>query len=537
MPESKSYAFSTALVLLIVMGLGGCGSGAVEPDTESGTDRPNILLILTDNQTASLLGTYGNPDIATPHIDRLAAEGIQFNRFYAVNGMCSPTRATLLTGLMPSQHGIHNWLDDEMMSDWPRTWSAIAEFRTLPLTLKNRGYDTALIGKWHLGQPWEPSIGFEHWVTFTSGHTIDFWDNTVVDNGQTYPVKDRHIVDFFSEKAIQYLRTRDRDQPFFLHLSYDGPYVNPPTNLGPARNRYYQQYVGKDFKSFPRAAFNQNLVDQLMNPDDHPAFIINKHLEALQMHNDPATMANIASQNTLIDDNVGKVLDVLRELDLERETLVIFTSDQGNFYGQHGLWQHAVVTTPTNLYETAMHVPLIFRHPGKVERGRKSDTLVGQYDLAATILDYVGIDDVAFENSPGRSFAPEIAGDGTPSKRELVFFEQEETRGVRSDQYAYWDRIPGVGHDELYDMHADPGQENNLADDPAHQKTRNFMRAKLTEFFEEYSDPKYDLWKGGVAKGSVVRPKMFKRLYGDDWQPQTPMLEPFQERLAHPASQ
>ena len=113
----------------------------------AGEQRPNILFILTDNQAASLLGAYGNPDIRTPHIDQLAREGMKFTRAYAVNGMCSPTRATLMTGLMPSQHGIHSWLNDELLNQWPENWSAVAEYRTLPLTLKNRGYRTAMIGK------------------------------------------------------------------------------------------------------------------------------------------------------------------------------------------------------------------------------------------------------------------------------------------------------------------------------------------------------------------------------------------------------
>ena len=142
-----------------------------------------------------------------------------------------------------------------------------------------------------------------------------------------------------------------------------------------------------------------------MNPDDHPPFIINKHLEALAMHNDPATMANVASQNAIVDDGVGRVMAALREKGLDRNTLVIFSSDQGNFYGQHGLWQHTVVTTPSNLYETAMNVPLIVRRPGVVPAGLTSDALLGQYDLPVTILEHVGIGDVDFDNSPGRSFA------------------------------------------------------------------------------------------------------------------------------------
>ena len=493
----------------------------------AGEQRPNVLFILTDNQAASLLGAYGNPDVRTPHVDRLAEEGIRFSRAFAVNGMCSPTRATLMTGLMPSQHGIHSWLDDELLDQWPESWSAVAEFRTLPLTLKNRGYRTAMIGKWHLGQPWKASIGYQHWVTFPYGHTIDFWDNTIIDNDKTYPVKDRHIVDFFTDKAVEYIQDYSGDQPFYLQLNYDGPYTNPPTNYGPARNRFYQEYAGKEFKSFPRTAYNENLVEQLLSDDTNP-FLRNKLREGLAMHNDPATMANVASQNTLVDDGVGRVLAALREKGLEKNTLVIFSSDQGNFYGQHGLWQHTVVTTPSSMYETAMNIPLIIRHPGRIKAGQTSDRLIGQYDIPVTILDYIGMGDVKLENSPGKSFRFTLTGKAG-SRNGAVFFEQEETRVIRTANYAYWKRLRSTGRSALYDIRKDPEQNRNVYADPAYREIVADLDARLTEFFDEYADEKYDLWNGGGAKGSVDRPERYKRLYGPDWTPKTEIKPAFTE--------
>ena len=492
--------------------------------------RPNILFILTDNQAASLLGSYGNPDIRTPHIDKLAREGIRFTRAYAVNGMCSPTRATLMTGLMPSQHGIHNWLDDAMLGEWPESWSAVAEFRTLPLTLKNRGYRTALIGKWHLGQPWKPSIGYQHWVTFKDGHTVDFWNNTVIDNAHIYQVNNRHIVDFFTEKAVEYIEAQDGEEPFYLQLNYDGPYVNPPTNLGPARNRFYREYAGQEFKSFPRVAFSQNLTDQLLNRDRYglQPFLFQKLREALEMHNDPATMANVASQNALVDDGVGKVLAALKRKGLGQNTLVIFSSDQGNFYGQHGLWEHTVVTTPSNLYETAMNIPLILRHPGRIEPGRVHDELIGQYDIPVTILDYLGINDVTFPSSPGRSFAALLRG-VVIEWVDKVFFEQEETRGIRTPRFSYWKRLKTTGEPELYDMDKDPGQNTDVYNHPDYADEVAMLDQELEVFFHEYSDEQYDLWRGGVAKGSVIRPEIFRRLYGEGWKTKTEIKPAFRE--------
>ena len=495
--------------------------------TNAGEQPPNVLFILTDNQAASLLGAYGNPDVRTPHIDRLAREGIKFTRAYAVNGMCSPTRATLMTGLIPSQHGIHSWLDDELLEQWPPDWSAVAEFRTLPLTLKNRGYRTAMIGKWHLGQPWKAALGYQYWVTFPYGHTIDFWDNTIIDNNSTYPVTDRHIVDFFTDKAVAYIRNHAGDEPFYLQLNYDGPYTNPPTNYGPARNRFYQDYAGREFKSFPRTAYNENLVEQLLSADTNP-FLRGKLREGLAMHNDPATMANVASQNTLVDDGVGKVLAALKEQGLEHNTLVIFSSDQGNFYGQHGLWQHTVVTTPSSMYETAMNIPLIVRHPGRIKAGQTSDTLIGQYDVPVTILDYLGMGEVRFDNSPGRSFRQALAGK-TGDRRGAVFFEQEETRVIRTERYAYWKRLRSTGGPALYDMQADPGQDRNVVRDPAYRDVAAELDARLSTFFADYADEQYDLWRGGGAKGSVDRPERYQRLYGPDWTPKTEIKPAFGE--------
>ena len=491
----------------------------------------NLLFILTDNQPASILGAYGNPDVRTPHIDQLAREGVRFTHAYAANGMCSPTRATLMTGLMPSQHGIHSWLDDALLSQWPEGWSAVAEFRSLPLTLGNRGYRTAMIGKWHLGKPDRPSLGFQHWITFTDGHTVNFWDNTVIDNGRTYPVRDQHLVDFFTDRAVEYLLAQDGRQPFYLQLNYDGPYLNPPTNLGPARNRFYKSYVGQRFDSFPRLAFNQNQVDQLMDPENDNAFIKGKLLQSLQMHNDPATMANVASQNTLVDDGVGRVLAALEDAGLADNTLVIFSSDQGNFYGQHGLWQHTVVTKPSSPFETPMNIPLIIRAPEAAAAGSVSDLLIGQYDIAPTILDLLGYADIPFANSPGKSFAFATAGESRESWRDAVFFEQEETRVIRTDRYSYWKRLPTTGEAMLFDMQEDPEQMHNLANNPEHQSLTKELDRRLMIFFARYADPQYDLWQGGFAKGSVDRPEVYRALYGEDWRPKTPLLPAFTEPL------
>ena len=146
-------------------------------------ERPNVVLIVTDNQSEKLLGAYGKADIRTPNIDSLAEDGVLFTRAYAASGVCSPTRATLMTGLMPSQHGVHNALPAKFDID---NWAAVGEFRSLPQTLAEAGYATGLVGKYHLGNPMQAQMGFQYWVTFPTGHTTSFHGVDVIDNGRSY---------------------------------------------------------------------------------------------------------------------------------------------------------------------------------------------------------------------------------------------------------------------------------------------------------------------------------------------------------------
>jgi len=519
-------AWITASVLLV------CSIACTQSGLSPATQKPNILFILTDNQPPSLLGCYGNHEIQTPNIDKLAEEGIRFTNAFAVNGMCSPTRATLYTALLPSQTGVHDWLDDNQLKNWPSNWNSIQEFRTLPLTLNNRGYQTAMIGKYHLGQPRASMPGFDYWLTFTYGHTIDFYHNTVIDNGVEYQVNDRHICDFFTDKAVEYIKNYDGKNPFYLQLNYDGPYLLPPTNYGPdPMNRFYKEYEGKEFESFPRVAISDKILNEIPGPDDPNNSNLHMLYMIMRMHNDPASMANVAAQNTLVDDDIGKVLATLKEKGLDSNTLVIFSTDQADLYGQHGLWGHTIFTTPAHLYDAAMNIPLIFRQPGTIARNIVSDLMIGQYDLMPTILAYAGFGDVKIENSPGKSFSPYLRGQKLQNWNQEVYFEQEESRGIRTPEFSYWKRMKGIGKPELYDMVKDPGQLHNVYEKAEYADIVRKLDGKLITFFDEYAVPKYDLWKCGTAKGSVAKPEIYKQVCGENWTTTTTEQPPFGESL------
>ena len=201
-------------------------------------DKPNIIVIMGDNQASSLLGAYGNKDIKTPNIDKLAMEGMIFDNAFAMNGVCSPTRATFFTGLTPSQTGVHRALPGQLDIEG---WSAVQEFRTLPQTLKDAGYVTGQVGKYHLGNHTEPQIGFDYWVTMTTGHTTKFHGMEVIEHGEQ-KVIETHITDYWTEKALDFLMDQNGDDPFFLMLSYNGPYMLPPTVNRQNRSRHHGYY-------------------------------------------------------------------------------------------------------------------------------------------------------------------------------------------------------------------------------------------------------------------------------------------------------
>lgn len=236
---------------------------------EASNDRPNIILIVADNQSPSLLGAYGNSEISTPNIDQLAQQGILFSNAFASSRVCSPTRATLLTGLLPSQAGVHNALPPEYSAFGHEYWSAIEEFRTIPYTLSALGYKTALIGKYHLGSADTAQLGFDYWLTFPSGHTKSFFDVEVIDNSSRYTVKE-HLTDFWTQKAVDYIGKQDAHTPFFMMLSYNGTYMLPPAVTQPSVNRHWQRYSEHTptFPQLPVHPFLQNWAMATAAPTD-----------------------------------------------------------------------------------------------------------------------------------------------------------------------------------------------------------------------------------------------------------------------------
>ena len=298
--------FVTVLLLL-------CGPALAS----AGTNTPNLVFILTDNHGAWTLGCYGNKEIRTPNIDRLAAEGIRFTRAYCNNSVCSPSRATFLTGLIPSQHGVHAFIPNAAQIG-PHAYSTIKEFRTLPKILSNCGYTCGLSGKWHLGDNLYPQEGFTYWFAKAGGHTTTFYNDEMIWQEKIY-LEPKYTTDAITDHAVEFLE-QNKARPFFLYVAYNGPYGLGKVVAEEHRNRHTAYYADKNMDSFPREKVNPWLRSNRATVNNVKA------------------MRSYAAAVSGVDDGIGRVMETLKRLGLDTNTLVVFAADQGLNAGHGGYW-------------------------------------------------------------------------------------------------------------------------------------------------------------------------------------------------------
>jgi arylsulfatase A-like enzyme len=452
-----------------------------------GADRPtNLVLILTDNHGAWTLGCYGNPDIRTPNIDRLADEGTLFERCYSSNAVCSPTRATLLTGLMPSQHGVHCFLGSGNVQIGPKAYNTLEELRSLPEILADAGYVCGLTGKWHLGNNLQPQESFSYWITMPHGATAAFYDAQVIENGEIRK-EPRYLTDLWTDHAIRFIK-ENQEKPFFLYLPYNGPYGLGNSLNRPARNRHAEYYADKDLWSFPRGPV-------------HPWLLHNR-----QFINNLDAMRRYAAEVSGVDDGVGRVMETLKQLGLDENTLVVFTGDQGLSGGQNHVWGMGDHSWPLHTFDSTMHVPLIYRRPGVIPAGERSKIMTSNYDIMPTVLSCLGLGEQMPEEpaSPGRDYSAVVQGRTLGEWEDVVFYEFENCRTIRTNEWKYTMRRCPEGPTELYKIADDPGELDNLAGRPGFEEIEAKLAGRVEEFFEEHSDPKYDLYRGGGSKSLLL---------------------------------
>lgn len=443
------------LLLLIVFA---CGVQPLHAQGES--TRPNIIVVLVDDLRWDDLGCMGHPFVRTPGIDRLAREGARFRNAFCNTPLCSPARATLLTGLHTHHHGILDNTDHSEQSH---------RLPTFPRDLQAAGYETAYVGKWHMGNDPSARPGFDHWVSMKGqGTSLDPLLNV---NGKAVP-HTGHTTDALNRHAVEFVR-RTRDGPFCLYLAhkalhpeltqYDDGSPSDPAAATFVPARRHERLYAED--AIP---LRLNVTDTL---DGKPA--LQQKIDGLP----PLSRETGTSEKTIrdrlrmlaaVDDGVGQLFDALEASAQLDNTVFVFTSDHGYWYGEHGLSVERRLA-----YEEALRVPLLVRYPELVQPGKVIDAMAASVDLAPTLLDLAGVR--GERRLDGRSLVPLLRGE-TPADWRTSLLVQYNTdtvfprvhnmgyQAIRTDRWKYIRYNELQNMDELYDLLNDPYEMHNLID-------------------------------------------------------------------------
>lgn len=448
---------------------------------------PNVVFILTDNHGAWTLGCYGNHEIKTPHIDRLAAEGTLMEQAFSSNPVCSPTRATFLTGLMPSQHGVHCFLRGGRLQLGPEARNTLEEFQSIPEILKEKGYRCGLVGKWHLGDNLHPQEGLDdYWITMPHGGTTEFYDATIIEDGKQR-TEPKYLTEFWTDHAVRFIE-EDDDRPFFLYLAYNGPYALGRLLLDEGKNPHVETYRDIKLTSFP-------------DEPTHPWQFNN-----LDYFHNPVSNRRVAAEVSGVDDGVGRVMQALKEKGLDENTIVVFAADQGWAGGHGGFYGMGDHTRPVTATDEMMKIPMIWRHPIGIKAGQRSKLMVSNYDFMPTLMGYLGLSENIKSNPPiaGRDYSSVLKGEKIKDWVQEVFYEFEFLRTIRTDEWKLTRRYPD-GPNELFNLKDDPREQNNIYDREAadHQQE---LQKRLHQFFDKNSLPKYDLLNDGGSQTVLFNP-------------------------------
>lgn len=437
------------------------GSAMAAPLLAGQGNRPNILFIQLDDQRFDDLGCYGNRTIRTPHIDQLARDGVRFLNHFVTTAICCCSRASILTGQHMRRHGIRDFAT-------PLTAAQFTE--TYPAILRRNGYRTAFLGKYAIGNPTAPmslpADQFDYWLGFPQ--SINF--------KQTVDGQVRHLTPLMTEKAIAFLESSPADRPFCLSLNFKEPH-GPFNYFDPDHPNDYTTATPAPPVTYTKAAFEAlpEFLRKSLNGTASGAWPENPQERFL---NDVRICYRLVSG---VDAAVGKVMDTLRRLQRDANTVVIFTSDNGSMRGAHGLWGKWIP------YEESIRVPLIIRDPRMpaASRGTTRDQMTLNIDIAPTILGLAGLAPTA--RMQGRGLAPILKNAKATGRDEWYYEHTYEARPpqlpiapseairTRDWKYARFTKETPV-FEQLFDLRKDPGELNNLVASAAHQSVLAKLR-------------------------------------------------------------
>jgi arylsulfatase A-like enzyme len=461
--------------------------------------RPNILFIMSDDHASHAMSCYGSKINETPNLDRIAEGGMRFDNCFCTNSICTPSRAAILTGTYNHINGV-------------TTLASKIDGRqvTFPKLLQAAGYQTAMVGKWHLGHGGDADpTGFDYWNVLP-GQGL-YHDPEMIDMGER-GVIEGYATDIITDISLDWLRDRDPDRPFFLMCHHKAPhrpwdpddkhadmyededvpepetlfddYANRAAAAEAAKMRVSRDMTDRDLK-VP--------VPEGLSADDETRWKYQRYIKDY--------LRCVAS----IDDNVGRMLDYLDAEGLADDTIVVYTSDQGFFLGDHGWYDKRF------MYEESLRMPFVIRYPGKIEAGSVSADMLLNVDFAQTFLDYAGVDED--DRMQGTTARPVLEGHTPDGWRTAMYYRYwmhlahhhvYAHYGVRTLQhkliYYYADGMgtPGSGEEtmepewELFDLERDPLELHSVYDDPAYADVVSRLKAELDKLQSAVGDVPYD---------------------------------------------
>ena len=439
-------------------------------------ERPNILVVVLDDVRFDDLGFSGHPFVQTPNFDRVANEGMRFANAFAPIPLCSPNRACILTGQYAHSHGIVDNSDRG-----PRSHQLV----TFPTALQRAGYETAFVGKWHMGLDDSPRPGFDEWLSFRGQG--DYFDPEVNDNGKPRQLTG-YATDLFSERIAEFIR-RKRDRPFLACLSHKAVHPNlvqdadgsirqipedggftPPPRLSRLyeRERVPRRPNARSYGNGKRALERRiEGVPPLGPTTGTPDHVVRNRLRIL----------------TAADQSFASVLEAVEEAGQAENTVIVLTSDHGYFYGEHGLNEERRLA-----YEESIRVPLAVRWPTRVTSGSEANAFALSVDIAPTLLELAGAEPLP--GMDGRSLLPLLEGRVPSDWRRSALIEYFSDavwprmanmgyHAVRTERWKYIRYTELAGMDELYDLEMDPYEMRNLINEIGLDETKTELRAEL----------------------------------------------------------
>ena len=511
--ESRQRCFHAAGLLLTL-------SAA---QTMAQSTRPNIVYIMTDDHTQQMMSCYGHSPVQTPNLDRIAQEGVLFSESFVANSLSGPSRACMITGKHSHKNGFTN--NEHGIFDGSQ--------QTMPKLMQQAGYQTALIGKWHLVST---PTGFNHYDILVGQG--EYYNPTFIHDDGTQSVEQGYCTNVITDKAIDWMEHRDKDKPFILFVHHKACHRDWLPEL-----KYLREYEDQTFpmpENFwddheGRLAAQQQEMSIASDHDmdliyDNKAYLPGdssrlsdnylhyverldsaslrqywtfydslscdfkrSHLtgRALTEWKYQRYMRDYSKVTKSLDDNIGRLMDYLRDNDLLDNTLVVYTSDQGFYMGEHGFFDKRFA------YEESMRTPLIMRLPDGYNRRGEVKEMVQNIDYAPTFLEMAGAK--VPSDIQGESLVPVLKGESAPKKwRHSLYYHYYEYPAehsvkrhyaVRNERYKLIHFYNDIDVWELYDLQTDPTEMHNLYGDPRYAKVQKQMHRELRRLQQKYDDP------------------------------------------------